>query len=127
MFDGGKVIAGLAVFLGLITYPVWSNIAGGDADFTPQPKIITDATECVAPTDYMRTSHMDLLNEWRDQVVREGKRVYVAFDGTEHNMSLSNTCLDCHSNKEEFCDECHNYAGVKPYCWDCHNEAKESD
>ena len=27
-------------------------------------------------------------------------------------MSLSNTCLDCHSNKAEFCDRCHNYASV---------------
>jgi hypothetical protein len=35
-------------------------------------------------------------------------------------MSLSNTCLDCHSNKAEFCDRCHNYASVSPYCWDCH-------
>ena len=29
-------------------------------------------------------------------------------------MSLSNTCLDCHSNKAEFCDNCHTYASVKP-------------
>jgi len=127
MYDGGKIIAGLVIFLGLITFPVWSNIADGDADFVPQPKIITEATNCVAPVEYMRSSHMDILNEWRDLVVREGKRVYVAFDGKEHEMSLTNTCLDCHSNKAEFCDQCHNYVGVKPYCWDCHNEPKESD
>jgi len=127
MYDGGKIIAGLVIFLGLITFPVWSNIADGDADFVPQPKIITEATNCVAPVEYMRPSHMDMLNEWRDLVVREGKRVYVAFDGKEHEMSLTNTCLDCHSNKAEFCDQCHNYVGVKPYCWDCHNEPKESN
>jgi len=127
MYDGGKIIAGLVIFLGLITFPVWSNIADGDADFVPQPKIITEATNCVAPVEYMRSSHMDILNEWRDLVVREGKRVYVAFDGKEHEMSLTNTCLDCHSNKAEFCDQCHNYVGVKPYCWDCHNEPKESN
>ena len=37
-------------------------------------------------------------------------------------MSLSNTCLDCHSNKADFCDKCHNYASVRPYCWDCPSE-----
>jgi hypothetical protein len=40
-------------------------------------------------------------------------------------MSLQNTCMQCHPNKAEFCDRCHNYASVKPYCWDCHVEPKE--
>ena len=35
-------------------------------------------------------------------------------------MSLTNTCLGCHSNKAQFCDQCHNYLEVTPYCWDCH-------
>ena len=30
----------------------------------------------------------------------------------------------CHANKAEFCDRCHNYAAVKPYCWDCHIDTK---
>jgi len=38
----------------------------------------------------------------------------------EFDMSLSNTCLSCHTNKAEFCDKCHGYASVDPYCWDCH-------
>ncbi|MDX1708870.1 MAG: sulfate reduction electron transfer complex DsrMKJOP subunit DsrJ, partial [Desulfobacterales bacterium] len=63
-----------------------------------------------------------LLDVWRDAVVREGKRIYVNPAGKEFNMSLSNTCLDCHSNKAEFCDRCHNYASVRPYCWSCHIE-----
>ena len=29
-------------------------------------------------------------------------------------------CLDCHKNKSNFCDKCHDYMGVKPYCWECH-------
>ena len=40
--------------------------------------------------------------------------------GKEFEMSLSNTCIECHDNKAEFCDRCHNYASVRPYCWDCH-------
>jgi hypothetical protein len=30
------------------------------------------------------------------------------------------TCLGCHKNKSEFCDRCHSYSGVDPYCMDCH-------
>lgn len=127
MYDGGKIIAGLIVFLGLITFPVWSNLAGDEDGAAPQLKIVTEATECVAPTEYMRSSHMDILSEWRDRVVREGERVYVDHNGKEHQMSLTGTCLGCHSNKSEFCEQCHNYVGVKPYCWDCHNEPKETD
>ena len=37
-------------------------------------------------------------------------------------MSLTRGCLDCHSNKAEFCDRCHASAGVTPKCFDCHQE-----
>jgi hypothetical protein len=84
---------------------------------TPKAKA---AKACVRSTDYMRAEHMQLLDIWRDEVVRRSKRVYVNPQGKEFNMSLSNTCLDCHSNKTEFCDRCHNYASVRPYCWSCH-------
>ncbi len=68
----------------------------------------------------MRDSHMKLLIQWRDQVVRENKRLYKGSDEKTHTMSLTNTCLNCHSNKEQFCDQCHNYVGVTPTCWNCH-------
>jgi hypothetical protein len=72
---------------------------------------------------YMKSWHMDLLNTWRDDVVREGKRIHVSRDyGTRYEMSLTKTCLGCHSNKKKFCDQCHDYIGVEPYCWDCHIE-----
>ena len=36
-------------------------------------------------------------------------------------MSLTRTCmLQCHTNKAEFCNKCHEYANVEPYCWECH-------
>ena len=61
-----------------------------------------------------------LLDLWRDTVVRDANRMYTNEKGKTFNMSLSNTCLDCHSNKKEFCDRCHDYASARPYCWDCH-------
>ena len=46
-------------------------------------------------------------------------------DGKTVTMSLSGTCMSCHPNKKEFCDACHDYLAVSPYCWDCHVEPKE--
>jgi hypothetical protein len=125
MYDGAKIILGLLVFVLLFTYPVWYDIACGKGSYEPDPKIVTTEKACVAPADYMKAMHMDLLNEWRDKVVRDGLRVYESFDGKKYDMSLSRTCMDCHHNKKDFCDECHNYAGVEPYCWTCHVEPKE--
>lgn len=120
MHDANKIIIGLIIFLGLIALPIWYNVASGEADYVPELEIITDAEQCVEPTPYMRGKHMELLNTWKESVVREGVRTYTAMDGQEYKMSLTGTCLDCHSNKAEFCDRCHSYTGVKPYCWDCH-------
>ena len=72
----------------------------------------------------MRKSHVDLLNRWKDSVVRDGHLRYVASDGTEYTMSLTLTCMECHSNKAAFCDRCHDYMQVSPRCWDCHTFPK---
>jgi len=69
---------------------------------------------------------MELIDSWREAVVRGGQRYYVTSSGKNVSMSLSQSCLGCHSNKEQFCDTCHSYAGVKPNCWSCHNVPKEA-
>ena len=129
MYDSGKILLGLIVFVGLFTSPIWYDLASGEA--ADKPNIILPADEnikeCVAATEYMRTSHMELLNEWRDLVVREEKRIYTSPAGKEFEMSLSNTCTNCHSNKSEFCDRCHDYLGVTPYCWNCHVEPPQME
>ena len=125
MYDAGKIIIGLLVFLFIITIPLWYNIAIGKTSYIPELEKPTTADRCIAETDYMTSNHMDLLNEWRDLVVRGDQRVYVDSQGVKYEMSLSNTCLKCHANKDKFCDKCHNYLGVEPYCWDCHVDPKE--
>jgi len=127
MYDGGKIIIGLLIFLFLLSFPVWYNVAKGKATYQPDPKIITSEKQCVAATDYMTTEHMVLLDSWRDDVVRKDHRAYDSEFGKVYEMSLSNTCMDCHSNKSEFCDECHNYMGVDPYCWNCHIAPEEGE
>jgi hypothetical protein len=128
MYDKGKVVAGLVIFVVLITFPFWYNL--GKAAPAPEPKLTGKAAEagqqCVESKEFMTPEHMQLLNDWRETVVRDAKRIYVNRSGKTFEMSLSNTCLDCHSEKAEFCDKCHNYASVTPYCWDCHVDPKEA-
>jgi len=124
MRDRGLIIGGLALFLVLLTFPVWYNLAAGTTSKAPELTRPVDEKNCVAPVAYMRTSHMDLLVTWRDQVVRQHTRSVTAFDGKVYAMSLTQTCLKCHTNKAEFCDRCHTYAGVVPVCWDCHIDPK---
>jgi len=121
MKDKKLIITGMIIFFVIVTFRFWYN--RGKA--APQPDLILTtkaktAKVCVRSTEYMKSEHMQLLDVWRDSVVRRGERIYVSPAGKEYNMSLTNTCLDCHSNKADFCDRCHNYASVRPYCWDCH-------
>jgi hypothetical protein len=157
MYDGGKIIVGLIIGLGLLLFPFYYD--AGKAAKAPEPELTAkakEAKECVAPTQYMRAWHMQLLDDWRHTVVRDGERYYdtkrkpwkerldkrvleywrrfVAKEkegekefkgGKAYYKSLQVTCMDCHSNKSKFCDQCHDYMGVSPYCWDCHIEPKE--
>ncbi len=119
MYDGGKIIAGLAFFVVLCAFPILWNHGGEETVPNPEkPK--NGATECVKDVEFMRSSHMQLLNDWRDEVVRDGERDDLTIQGQVYEKSLQNGCLKCHSNKVKFCDECHNFAAVYPYCWDCH-------
>lgn len=121
MHYGGKIIIGLLIFVGLLLSPFAYNALTVKASYKqPKLKLPAKEKECVESLEFMRTKHMELLDEWRDWALRDGKRVYVNHKGKEFEISLQNTCMDCHKNKAEFCDKCHADAGVSPYCWDCH-------
>ncbi len=123
MYDSGKIITGLVIFVIMITFPIWYNVGG--AEQLPKVEKPVGKKECVQDTQFMRTSHMALLNNWRDEVVRSGERQYQVVEGVKYEKSLQNGCMNCHTSKAKFCDECHTYAAVKPYCWDCHVQPKE--
>ncbi len=118
MYDSGKIITGLIIFVLFITFPVWYNHL--DAGETPKPVLPTNAKECVKSSSEMRSNHMILLNQWRDEVLRTGDRGFIEVDGKQYQKSLQNACMKCHTSKKNFCDKCHEYASVSPYCWDCH-------
>jgi hypothetical protein len=136
LYDGGKIFIGLAVFLAFALFPFYYQ--GGKAAARPEPKTDTPAIqewekqygkkECVEAREFMRAEHMQLLNNWRDSVVRDARRKYVSVSNHKtFDMSLQNGCMRCHSNKKQFCDECHNYMAVKPYCWDCHIQPQDKE
>lgn len=118
------MILGLAIFVIGITFPLWY----GAIKSTPPPVLSLDTPvinalqnkKCVEDAAFMRANHMKMLQAWRDDVVREGSRVYVARDGRKFEKRLTGTCLQCHSNKSSFCDRCHNFVGAKPSCFSCH-------
>jgi len=122
MGDRGKIVIGLAVFVILITYPFWGRLTALGEVQTAQPELEypADAEACVEDTPYMTANHMDLLNDWRDQFVREGVVEYTAASGEVFDISLTKTCLNCHENRDNFCTRCHDYANVSPTCWECH-------
>ncbi len=127
MYDGTKILIGLIIGLAFFLSPFFYN--AGKAAKAPQPELSPKAKEakvCVREKDYMRSNHMQLLDNWRHTVVRDDVRYYKSpLNDKIYYMSLQQTCMECHSNKSKFCDSCHNYFGLVPYCWDCHVEPKE--
>ena len=113
-----NIVVGVLVFLLVLTSPIWLNL-GKSAEAsqvevsldTPTINALPeDERQCIYDTDYMLKNHMEILHQWKVQVVRDGNR----------------TCLDCHSNYDEFCEKCHDANGVDPNCWTCHtNSATE--
>jgi hypothetical protein len=122
MRDRVPIAAGLLVFVVLFTVPVWHGLAARTAARQPELKLPATEKHCVAPVEYMRRAHMQMLLDWREAAVRRGERTFVAYDGRRYNISLTQTCLgQCHVERKDFCDRCHQYAGVQgPYCFDCH-------
>ena len=128
MGDKIKIFAGLIVFLVLAAFPIWYAL--GIAEDASAPAFPSDlelpqnSSQCVKDKEYMIANHMDLLNQWRDEVVRQGDNTPVEIDGKQCEKSLTKGCMHCHTSRENFCAKCHNYADVHPTCWDCHLEPK---
>ena len=59
---------------------------------------------------YMRFHHMDLLKEVRGDVIRKG---------IKGGVTLAR-CGECHQNRDQFCDKCHEAASVSLDCFGCH-------
>jgi hypothetical protein len=127
LYHGRYILPALAAFLALATLPVWRGAVARGSSFQSPPN--PQGQRCIEPKSVMRAGHMRLLMRWRDEVVREDRRVYIASDGRQWEKSLVKTCLGCHGHADAngksttaatACDECHTYVNVKPNCWNCH-------
>lgn len=124
MTDKPRIIIGLLFVLVAVTFPFWYALAAGPPGAPPELELPKGEGECVHDAKYMRAHHMDVLEKWRQQVVREGDKSKIKIAGKEYDKSLTRTCMDCHTSRENFCAKCHEYADVQPTCWNCHNETK---
>ncbi|MCX7966340.1 MAG: sulfate reduction electron transfer complex DsrMKJOP subunit DsrJ [Syntrophorhabdaceae bacterium] len=115
-----KILISLILFLMVVFLPVGYNVYTGKTAYIPVLQPPEQRGECVENVMFMRKKHSLLLEKWRDAYVRDGIKRYVSINGI-YKISLTGTCLECHSNKTQFCDRCHDYLGVKPRCWSCHN------
>jgi len=120
MYKRPVILLGLITFIILVTYPFWSKVGAEKTAMEIKPELPVGHTECVESKEFMRSSHMTLLHQWRDGAVREHKRTYVNQKGKEFKKSLVGTCMNCHTSKEKFCDQCHSSVGVTMDCWSCH-------
>ena len=68
LYDGGKILIGLIIFVAFATFPFYYNI--GMENKKPEPKLDTPEIlkmpeqdrKCVESKAFMRTEHMQLLN-----------------------------------------------------------------
>ncbi len=105
----------VVVFLAVLAFPFFYNLVstGYSSSATAQPQLkIAKPGKCVEDTAWMRKNHMKMLIHVREKAVREGVR---SVDHSFHG------CINCHPKREEFCNRCHDYVGVKPECWNCHH------
>ena len=106
----------------LAALAVGGALAADPAGRTPKPVVepAVTGTQCVAPPEVMRRSHMDFLKHQRDDTVHGGIR------GAKYSLKA---CIDCHASRQtgsvtkaetNFCVSCHSYAAVKIDCFGCH-------
>ncbi|MCL4810935.1 MAG: sulfate reduction electron transfer complex DsrMKJOP subunit DsrJ [Vicinamibacteraceae bacterium] len=120
MYDKGKILTGLVLFVAIVAFPFWWSLASGAEVRVPDIAKPAGETQCLEDAETMRREHMQLLATWRDDVVRLRQRIHTTPDGRQYRKSLTGTCLQCHTDKAASCDRCHDYLDVAPYCWDCH-------
>ncbi len=116
MGDRGKIAVGLCLSFMVVLLPLWYPRSPEKLEL-PLP---AKPSACIESAATMRATHMKLLDQWRTSVVREGVREHVASNGAKYEMSLSRTCMQCHTSASQFCTACHDRVGARPNCWDCH-------
>lgn len=117
MYKGGKIIASLIIFVGLFTVPFFYNLGKANAGPEIDAQQLADFKN-IEPSVNMIANHPQLFNQWRDELVRNGKTVYINSEGKAIDINIEK--LEGADPSSQFCVSCHNYTAVDPTCWDCH-------
>ena len=132
-----KIYDGKYILIGLLVFSCWRPSRYGsttEGRSAARPKLDTPVISQMVKSSAFcprRDDHRayEALERMEDGGRPGWQEMYVASDGKTYEMSLQNECMRCHSNKAQFCDKCHDYAGLKkddPYCWNCHIAPKEN-
>lgn len=103
----------VAVMVLIILIPIAYSAASRLFTESPQPFLERPDEQyenCVRDTEYMRFHHMDYLKEIREEYVRYGIR-------EEKGL---NSCRECHTSRERFCNRCHDTVDLNIDCFGCH-------
>ena len=121
------IALGLILFVLAFALPVLLNL--GKPNTVTQPPALSQDEQAlqelarklgVKDVAEFRAKHKQVLADWKNLAVRDGKRIYVTPDGREVPISLKDL-----SSNAELCNTCHDYVGIeKPSCWTCHVEQK---
>lgn len=104
----GLLVIATPLALSLVAYASGTQLSASPAT-TKMPM-----KRCILDTPSARHQHMTYLKQRRDQVVRDGRRSGRVAQG------LMSTCSGCHGEQTQFCDKCHERAGVRLDCFGCH-------
>jgi len=104
----GLLVIATPLALSFVAYASGTQLSASPA--TPKMPI----QRCILDTPSARYHHMTYLKERRDQVVRDGRR------SGQVTSNLMSTCSGCHGEQSQFCDKCHERAGVSLDCFGCH-------
>ncbi len=108
----------ILLILLLAATPVWADSLAPKLD-------IGNGGHCVDDPAFMRKNHMKMIAHQRDDTMRLGIR------GGKYSLAA---CVNCHASKKDnsvlgdsghFCQGCHEYAAVKPDCFECHSSKRK--
>jgi len=114
-------VAAVVILLPIGFSLVWAVASPGAQIEQPFLQMPEGEEECVEDVAYMRFQHMDLLLEIRDGVVREGTKGQIVRNGTERTITLDG-CWECHTDRETFCNKCHDSVNLSLNCFRCHHD-----
>jgi hypothetical protein len=126
ILNGNTRLLVVAVSLAVILFPLGYSVVSAPFSHGAEQPEPASGDYCLGSIDpaYMRFHHMELLQQARDEIVREGKTGDIMCEGRSVEVKLEN-CWQCHPSRERFCNRCHVAVNLYPNCFRCHYDPDE--